>query len=79
MTIFKVILILVLSFLINFSYAQYIKNVTKSNPFKAILFGEFVTIAMAINVINYVDNHYYLIPVIIGGSIGTYISVKRKK
>lgn len=62
------------AFAINFAYANYVKNVTRSKWLKAAALGEVVTILMFCNIANYVENNWYIIPVVIGGFMGTYLN-----
>ena len=71
------VLIALLSFCINLFYALYVKNLISGKIIFAAIFGECVVLFGAIATINYVENHYYLIPLVIGGFLGTIASAKR--
>lgn len=61
----------VLSFFINLFYAMYVKHLTKNNILKAAIFSELVVIAAYINTITIIDNHWCIVPTVMGGFSGT--------
>jgi hypothetical protein len=65
--------------MINFCYAGYIRAVGKGTIWKAVLFGEMVTVMAAYNVREFVRDASALIPLIIGGMVGTICSIKYNK
>ena len=57
-------------------FAFYTFAVTKKRPSMAASIGSLMHFPMAFGVLNYVQNHLYIVPVAIGSWIGTYIVVK---
>jgi uncharacterized membrane protein YfcA len=43
---------------------------------KASIYSMFIMLSGAFTAINYIENHWMLIPAALGGAIGTYISAK---
>lgn len=70
--------IIVTSFFVNFLNARYIKYIAEKKVLKAAIYSELVVIAVSITTINYVHNFLYIIPMIIGGFIGTLFSSVEK-
>ena len=60
-------------------YTAWIMAVTKNEPWKAAGYSGFLYVLLSIGVINYVDNHWYIIPVAIGGGCGTFTATKYTK
>lgn len=60
-------------------WALYLIKVTEKNPLLAASYGSFIHILTAFTVISYTKNYLYLIPLVIGSFIGTYIVVMRSK
>lgn len=60
-------------------YALYTIHVTKKNPVLAASYGSLIHILTAFAVISYTKNYWYLIPLVIGSFIGTYLVVKYSK
>lgn len=79
MSLALVILVFFASLAVNFLNARYIKYVAENKILKAAIYSELVVIATSIATINYVSNIWYLIPMIIGGFIGTVLSNVNKK
>ena len=59
---------------IDFAWAVYIKSLANGKHLKAALWSMFIAAAGGITVIGYIENHWLLIPAVIGGGIGTYCS-----
>jgi hypothetical protein len=70
------VIIFVAYFIFDVLYAQYTINVTRGDAFRAANYGTLVYVVSAFGIINYVENYLYLIPMMIGGWIGAYISIK---
>ncbi len=60
-------------------WALYMIKVTEKSPFLAASYGSLIHILTAFTVISYTKNYFYLIPLVIGSFIGTYIVVLRSK
>ncbi len=60
-------------------YALYLIKVTEKNPLLASFYGSLIHILTAFTVISYTKNYVYLIPLVAGSFIGTYIVVHRSK
>lgn len=59
---------------VDFAWAMYIKALAKSKHLPAALWSMFIASAGGITVIGYTENHLLLIPAVIGGGVGTYLS-----
>jgi hypothetical protein len=70
------VIIFCISFSVNFFYAMYVKYLSQEKMIRAAIFGECIVVAGAINIISYVNNHWLLIPAVIGGFIGTLLTNK---
>lgn len=60
-------------------WALYLIKVTEKNPLLAASYGSFIHILSAFTVISYTKNSLYLIPLVVGSFIGTYLVVARSK
>lgn len=60
-------------------WALYMIHVTGKAPFRSALYGTFIHVLTAFTVISYTDNYFYLIPLVIGSFIGTYLTVQYSK
>lgn len=74
MTLASIILVFFASFAVNFFNARYIKYIAEKKILKAAIYSELVVLAVSITTINYIDNYWYIIPMIIGGFAGTLLS-----
>lgn len=68
------VLIFALALCINFLYAMYVKCISEDKMLKAAIYGECFVIVNAIIVINYVNNHWYLVALVLGGFLGTMLT-----
>jgi hypothetical protein len=75
-----------LAIIVFFSYllidalnAIYTDAVARQKPLKASNTGAIMYILLALGVISYTQNFLYLIPVVLGSWVGTYIVVSRHK
>ena len=59
-------------------WALYMIYVNKKSPILAASYGSLIHILTAFTVISYTQNYLYLIPLVIGSFIGTYLVVKYK-
>ncbi len=73
------IFIFILYILIDGMYAYYTMAVTEKRPMRAAMTASTLHLLLAIGVLSYVDNYLYIIPLIAGSWIGTYIMVKKSK
>ncbi len=60
-------------------WALYMLRVTEKKPHQSALYGSFIHILTAFTVISYTKNYWYLIPLVIGSYIGTYLVVRHSK
>lgn len=60
-------------------WALYMLNVAKKSPALAATYGSLIHILTAFTVISYTENYLYLIPLVIGSFVGTYLTVKYTK
>ena len=60
--------------LVDFGWAVYIKSLADNRVLRAACFSLFITLAGAFITINYVADHWVLIPTAAGGFVGTILS-----
>lgn len=60
-------------------YTYYLKAVQNNNLWKASFWATVVTATTSIAVINYTENHWMLIPSLLGAFAGTWIGMLYKK
>ncbi len=60
-------------------YALYTLRLTQKKAFQSAFFGSLIHILTAFTVISYTKNYLYLIPLVIGSFVGTYLVVKYSK
>lgn len=63
--------------LIDAMYAYYTLAITKRRPVAAATAGSLMYVLIAFGILNFVQNYLYVVPMIIGSWIGTYVVVKR--
>jgi Na+/melibiose symporter-like transporter len=59
-------------------YVYFLKAVQNDRPLSAGLWSMVVTLTASIAVINYTEDHYALIPALLGAFAGTWLGMKRK-
>lgn len=62
-------------FITDFLNAKFIKAVQHSQPYTAAFWATFVTLTASIAVINYTNDHWQLVPALLGAALGTYFAV----
>jgi uncharacterized membrane protein YfcA len=60
-------------------YVYFLKSVQNNQPLSASLWSVVVTLTASIAVINYTEDHYALIPALLGAFFGTYIGMRWRK
>lgn len=70
------LLLFVLQILIDSAYCIYTKSVAQNKPLKAAISGASIHFFLAIGVINYVKNYFYVVPIALGSFVGTYFILK---
>lgn len=60
-------------------YALYTIRLTERKAFQSALFGTLIHLFTAYAVISYTKNYLYIIPLLVGSFIGTYLVVKFSK
>ena len=60
-------------------YAYYTLSVVSLKPYTSATAGALMYFLLAIGIINYIKNPIYLIPLVLGSWVGTFIVVFRKK
>lgn len=73
------LLIFVIYFLIDIFYTKYIIYVTEGRAIAAANTASLLYLLMAMGVINYTENHWYLVPLVLGNWLGSYVVVKYDK
>ncbi len=71
--------IFVAYFVYDLAYAHYMISVTQLKAGSAALFGSFVYFISAFGVLNYVENFLFIVPMTLGGMLGTYVAISREK
>jgi hypothetical protein len=79
MTLFLFIAVFLATLVTDALWALYLIKVTERSPFLASSYGSLIHILTAFTVISYTKNSLYLIPLVIGSFIGTYLVVKYSK
>jgi hypothetical protein len=64
--------------LIDAMYAYYTLAITRRQPVAAATVGSLMYVLIAFGILNFVENYLYVIPMVIGSWIGTYVVVKRE-
>jgi hypothetical protein len=75
----KFFLMFALVSVVDFMWANYIAHIAKGNAVLSSLFGAAIYLLGSVVTINYVNDHWMLVPAVLGALVGTYLSVKLKK
>lgn len=73
------IIIFFLDMFISYTWATSIQTITNKKPLKSALWSSALSLAGAVSIISFTQNRWLIIPAIVGGAIGTYLSVKYNK
>lgn len=57
-------------------YIYFVKSVQHDHPWKAAWWSMVVTLTASIAVINYTEDHWALIPALLGAFFGTYLGMR---
>ena len=66
-------------FVTDLLYVYFVKSIQEDQPISAGLWSMVVTLTASIAVINYTEDHYALIPALLGAFAGTWLGMKIKK
>jgi uncharacterized membrane protein YfcA len=66
-------------FVTDLLYVYFVKSIQQDKPISAGLWSMVVTLTASIAVINYTEDHYALIPALLGAFVGTWVGMKIKK
>jgi hypothetical protein len=66
-------------FVVDALYAYYTLSVTRHQAGRAATAGSAMYFLMAFGVINYTQNYLYVVPLVLGSWLGTYVIVKYEK
>ena len=66
-------------FVTDLLYVYFVKSIQQDQPISAGLWSMVVTLTASIAVINYTEDHYALIPALLGAFAGTWLGMKIKK
>lgn len=77
--VFNIITVFISTLLVDIVWAYYFIKIAQKKPNQAGVLSILIALSSAYVTISYVSNPYFLIPVIIGAYIGTYVAVKRHK
>lgn len=77
MNFWLLFIVVVVSFAVNFFNARYIKYISENKILLAAVYSELVVLAYSFNILTYIENKWYLVPMIIGGFAGTLLSTRK--
>ena len=60
-------------------YSLWMIAVHERKPFMAAIHSSLIYVLGAFATIGYVENHWYLVPIAMGGGIGSFLATKYKK
>ena len=60
-------------------YAYYTLAVAEKQPLRAATIGTLIHFLLAVGILSFIQNFLYLIPLILGSWIGTYLAVTHAK
>ena len=60
-------------------YVYFVKSIQQDQPLSAGLWSMVVTLTASVAVINYTEDHYALIPALLGAFAGTWVGMKIKR
>ena len=66
-------------FVTDLLYVYFVKSIQQNQPISAGVWSMVVTLTASIAVINYTEDHYALIPALLGAFAGTWLGMKIKK
>lgn len=72
------VLVFLIYICIDGMYAYYTIAVTGKQPFKAATVGSAMHFLIALGVLNYTENSFYIIPLALGSWVGTYAVVRQR-
>ena len=73
------LVVFIFMILTDYCWGVYIKALSESKILKASIYSAFIVVAGSVTAINYVDNHWMIIPAALGAFVGTYLSNIKKK
>ncbi len=79
MNVWKVIGLLVIFMFADAAYSLWTLAIIQRKPFKAAVLAAFIYLFAAVGTISYVENILYVIPIFLGGGVGTYFVVRYSK
>jgi uncharacterized membrane protein YfcA len=79
MVIEKALLVFGVALIVDILWVWYIKSVDSDKAWQASTSGTLIYSISAVITIHYVENHWYLIPMILGAFLGTFFAIKIKK
>jgi hypothetical protein len=74
--ILKSIFVFICTFIIDVIYAKYYLALSEKNAMRASLWAGSLYFFTATVVVNYTENHWLIIPSVIGAFAGTYVTLK---
>jgi len=77
--IFVCFILFVVYFVYDVLYAQFILSVQKLQATLSATISGAMYVISAIGIIKYTDNPWYLLPIALGASLGTFCFIKREK
>ena len=66
-------------FVTDLLYVYFVKSIQQDQPISAGLWSMVVTLTASIAVINYTEDHWALIPALLGAFAGTWLGMKIKR
>lgn len=61
----------------DFAWTKYMMYAAAKNPHRAALWNTVIIALGSVSVVSYTENHWMLIPALLGAYLGTYVAVKR--
>ena len=73
------ILVFLSMIFVDYRWGIYMKAMANHEALKASVAGALIMLAGAFTAIGYIEDHYLLIPAVLGGFIGTYVAASKKE
>jgi hypothetical protein len=69
----------ILVVLINIFYTYFLKAVENNNVLKASIWSALINLSASVAAINYINDHWNLVPSCLGSFVGTFLGLKLQK
>jgi hypothetical protein len=61
----------------DFAWTKYMMHAAAKHPHRAALWNSVIIALGSVSVVSYTENHWMLIPALLGAYVGTYVAVRR--